>query len=138
MRGPIDVKQEAEVKKTVLILGAGASCEVGLPVGEQLMDSIAKLLDIRYDGYDLVAGDPLIAQALRACARLQEPPSRDLNELIRAAHNIKNAMAQSQSIDNYLDAHRGQYRCGIVREARDRSGHLGRRKRQQSLQRRWG
>ena len=35
--------------KTVFIIGAGASTEVGLPVGDELKHKIAELLDIEID-----------------------------------------------------------------------------------------
>ncbi|MEW8288594.1 MAG: hypothetical protein AB2697_21640, partial [Candidatus Thiodiazotropha endolucinida] len=35
--------------KATIILGAGASCEAGLPVGRDLKSKIARLIDIRYE-----------------------------------------------------------------------------------------
>ena len=37
-------------RQTLFIVGAGASAEVGMPVGGQLATSIAEKLDIRFDG----------------------------------------------------------------------------------------
>lgn len=54
--------------KTVFIVGAGASFEVGMPVGIKLRETISAKLDIRFDdfGSKLVGtGDPVIFESLR-------------------------------------------------------------------------
>jgi hypothetical protein len=47
--------------KTVLVDGAGASAEVGLPVGDKLLKQIVNLTDLRYDRNQLKTGDHLLA-----------------------------------------------------------------------------
>lgn len=56
--------------KTVFIVGAGASCEAGLPSGDTLKERIAELLDIRFNdwGSDQISGDRRIVKALREAA----------------------------------------------------------------------
>ncbi len=44
-------------KKTLIIVGAGASKEVGLPTGEDLASEIAAMLEFRFDFGRLVEGD---------------------------------------------------------------------------------
>jgi hypothetical protein len=51
--------------KTVLVLGAGASAEVGLPIGNQLLTSICKLIDIKFDFGTQKSGDNHILSALK-------------------------------------------------------------------------
>jgi len=51
-------------KKTTYVIGASASKEANLPVGSELKDKIARLLDIKYD-FHQVSGDHLIEKALQ-------------------------------------------------------------------------
>jgi len=54
----------ASDRKTVFIIGAGASKEAGLPVGSDLKKVIARALDIRFkDLGQMVSGDNCIYQA---------------------------------------------------------------------------
>ena len=90
--------------QTVFILGAGASAEIDLPLGDKLAEQIGSLLGIRYDDSGrLSGGDPQIAQALQG--RAKQP--QQLNAYVRAARRISDAMPLAASIDNFLDAHRG-------------------------------
>jgi len=91
--------------KTTIVLGAGASCEAGLPIGRDLKSKIARLIDIRYEdgGYTRSSGSGEIADAFRI--KLQADGGRDINPYLRACWRIRDAMPQAISIDNYLDAH---------------------------------
>lgn len=83
-------------KKTVLVVGAGASCEVGLPAGDKLKGIIPKKLNIRFENFSkLASGDPDIVEGCRSIAG-----RGDINPL-RAAG------VSTAGIDNYLhaDAH---------------------------------
>lgn len=51
--------------KTVLVIGAGASVEVGLPMGSELLRQIVQLTDIRFDHRQKSSGDLAIVEALR-------------------------------------------------------------------------
>ena len=92
---------------TVFVLGAGASYEVGLPVGAQLKDQIAKLVNIKFSdvGSGEHTGDAWVMEAFRAHARAE---SLNVNELLHAGWHISDAMPQAISIDNFLDARRGE------------------------------
>src|SRR5437899_8342055 len=93
--------------KTVLIVGAGASQEVGLPIGSELKKLIATALDIRVErgGYQLTSGNHHIYEALRQTAA-QNPTQRDLlRSLQSACWKIRDAMPQATSIDSFLDVH---------------------------------
>lgn len=92
-------------KPLVLVVGAGASKEAGLPIGSELKTNIAAALDIRYeDGYNRSGGDRLIDQAIRLLVERQG--GRDIDPHLRAARHIAAAMPQAASIDNFIDAHR--------------------------------
>ena len=91
------------MKKTVFVLGAGASCEVGLPIGSELTDSIADKLDIAFDFDRLKHGDPVIAEAYHV---LRAQSQVDPNQLRHAGLRIREAMPLARSIDNFLDQHK--------------------------------
>lgn len=95
--------------RTVFIVGAGASCEAGLPSGEALKNKIATLLDIRFpDGYHQQSGDTQITQTLREYVRLPSGHDGDINAYLRKAWRIRDVVPSAAiSIDNFLDAHRG-------------------------------
>jgi len=89
--------------KTVLVLGAGASCEVGLPEGSALLTTIARLLTFRFEhSSEPTQGDRTIFYALRE--RLKEGTDvTRLNEHLRAAVQITQSAVQAISIDNVID-----------------------------------
>lgn len=110
-------------KKLVLIVGAGASCELGLPSGNTLKDQIARLLNIGFES-DIFGqskgGDPIILNALRRHAA-NNPINIDISPYLFAAISIKNAIPLAISIDNYLDAHKSSKEieiCGKLAIAR--------------------
>ena len=91
-------------KKTVFVVGAGASKELGLPVGDELKKHISKAIDISYrDGFNLSRGDPYIAEAIKA--KVRQDGQRDANPYYAAGRQIASGMPQAISIDNYLHTH---------------------------------
>jgi hypothetical protein len=102
--------------KTVLVLGAGASVDFGLPTGHDLKSRISRALDIRFDGSGtIISGEFRIYEALKILARQFSPNSgSELNSLIKSAWAIRDALPQSISIDNFIDAHRGDKKISDV------------------------
>ena len=99
--------------RTVFVVGAGASVEIGLPTSNQLKAHIAKLLGFRFDRRDVVSGDYAIAASLREYLN-REGRRSEINDYFKAAQSIAAAMPQALSIDNYLDTvqnHRAET-CG--------------------------
>lgn len=89
-------------RRTLFVLGAGASKEVGLPVGVELAQEIRKKMDIRFErGFDPIGdGDfDLFSQVIHN--RRDEAQSFQ-----DAAWLIRDGLAFSQSIDDFLDQHR--------------------------------
>lgn len=102
-----DTSSDQPAPKTVFIVGAGASKEVGLPIGSELRDRIANALDIQVARGvpQLISGDDLIYEALKLTAS-QNPTQRDLARSLQAAcWKIRDAMQLAISIDNYMDVH---------------------------------
>jgi hypothetical protein len=91
-------------RKTVLVIGAGASKEANLPVGSELKKLIANIIDITVDEFDRRAnGDKIIYEAL--CLSARNDPSRSLTPFISACDRIHDAMPQAPSIDHFIDHH---------------------------------
>jgi hypothetical protein len=96
-------------KKSVIVVGAGASCEVGLPVGADLKHTIAQLLDFRYDNMGRMSGgggDPKILEALQIASRGGQSRKYDFHQLLRAAKLIHSAVPLAISIDNLIHTHK--------------------------------
>lgn len=107
-------KERQILKSLVLILGAGASKEVNLPIGSELKIIISSLLDIRFPGgYTQEGGDYAITQALRLLAEQESEKPRDINPYLRMCWRIRDAMPQAISIDNFIDSHSNEPKIAI-------------------------
>lgn len=106
------------MRKTVFIIGAGASKEANLPVGSELKKIIASVLDIRFEhGNRLISGDDLILEALRLRAKSVDTVPCDVNPVnpyLGASWRIRDAMPQALSIDNFIDAHAGDEKVELT------------------------
>jgi hypothetical protein len=93
--------------KTAIIIGAGASAEIGLPIGDKLKQRISNFLNIKLNQND----NPIDKQGifLRNC--LQELSSEYLGnpmrwrDLLGDVNLIKINMPLSTSIDHFLNTH---------------------------------
>jgi len=109
-------------KKTVFVIGAGASKEANLPTGDELKITISKFLNIDFELSKLISGDPLIYRALMDIAKERK---EDAHEYYRQGRHISESLPLAESIDNFLDQHRGNEKiilCGklaIVRSILD-------------------
>jgi len=92
-------------KKTVFVIGAGASKEVKLPTGEELKKKIIRLLDIRFDFFRQESGDFLITEALKIHTN-KDGGRGDINPYLHEAWHIRDALPQAISIDNFIDSQR--------------------------------
>lgn len=102
-------------RPTTFVIGAGASAELGLPVGSALREIISELVNIRFeDGCSQTTGDHEICEALRFAAREGPDPSNDINTYLRAAWQMAQAAPLSLSIDNYLEAHQSNSKAVTV------------------------
>jgi hypothetical protein len=87
--------------KTVFVLGAGASHEVGLPVGEGLKKTIATKLDLRFEHFD----KPIGKGDLTIYAVLVRKYPHEVNEYIHACWRVRDGIALSPSIDDFIETH---------------------------------
>ena len=87
-------------KQTVIVVGAGASHEAKLPTSTELKRSIAKDLDIRFDGLKQISGDRTIATSLQSRVH-------DINPHFHACWKMRDALPQAISIDNFIESHQG-------------------------------
>lgn len=95
-------------KNTLFVLGAGASCEVGLPTGAQLTKIITSKLNVSRDHYTGYSGpDSELGEAFRSKVQGAPSPRDELQRYYAAAYQITQAMPLEPSIDQYIDNHKG-------------------------------
>ncbi len=91
--------------RTVFVVGAGASHEVGLPVGERLKGIIADKLDLDVQrGRGCVSGDKNIFSTL-INLRDENGLTPNIDPYLWAGRDVAKAMPSALSIDNYLHTH---------------------------------
>lgn len=116
--------------KTVFIIGAGASKEAKLPIGEELTERIADLLKLHVEFNNLKRGD---AQIFQSVLRLvHSGPPWNENQFIQSGHAVAEAMELALSIDTFLETHSANHefvmlgKLGIARAiaTEERKSHL--------------
>jgi len=91
-------------RRTVFVLGAGSSAEVGLPIGSELAKDIEHRLRFRFrQPYNQVtSGDAEIARLV-----IQSfDPTREANDYINGGQRISNGLPLCNSIDTFLHMHK--------------------------------
>jgi hypothetical protein len=102
-------------RPTTFVVGAGASAELGLPVGSELRNTIGHLVNISFeDGYSQTTGNPEICEALRLEVRQPSGHAGNINPYIHSARQMSNALPLSLSIDNYLETHQNDSKVVLV------------------------
>lgn len=88
------------VSETVFVLGAGASHEVGLPVGSGLAQIISKKVDVQFTEL----GSPIAnGSDLRLYGRMREKFKDEIREYQHAGWTIRDGVLFANSIDDFLD-----------------------------------
>jgi hypothetical protein len=88
-------------RRTLFVVGAGASAEYGLPPGKLLASKISKKMDIRFE-----PGNRQIGQGdMDIYAQLTNGMQRHVDEFQRAAWLIRDGIHLARSIDDFLDLH---------------------------------
>lgn len=87
-------------EKTVFVVGAGASCELGLPIGQELITYIAGNLNYTNENVDY--------RSNRLYSTIREEYCKD-TDILRTAYGACNAISMGSphfmSIDNYISSH---------------------------------
>jgi hypothetical protein len=88
-------------RRTLFILGAGASAEIGLPLGGGLASVIARKMDVRFEtGNQTGTGD------FDLYTRICTADPQDTSVYQKAAWLIRDGIHFARSIDDFLDMHR--------------------------------
>lgn len=91
-------------RRTVFVVGAGASHEIDFPLGAGLKQTIATKLNFEWsDGWTLKSGDKKIRDAVQHY--IQQKGEGNGNLYYAAGRDIAAGMIQAISIDHYLHAH---------------------------------
>ncbi|MBI1359728.1 MAG: hypothetical protein GC155_05520 [Alphaproteobacteria bacterium] len=85
-------------RKTVFVIGAGASQEFGLPVGSKLQQTIGSMLNYKFEARNRLSGDSVLWDAIERLNHKQE--------LLAACWKVRDGITLSNSIDNFMDVHR--------------------------------
>ncbi len=95
------------MKKTVLVVGAGASCEAGFPSGEALVKAIADMTKVNYDAQHRTesAADPAFYDLAYRCFSRQWPSHALSTELFKHMRELSGGVVHAHSIDNFLALH---------------------------------
>jgi hypothetical protein len=88
-------------RRTLFVLGAGASFEANLPVGLGLAKMIVKKLDVRVGdhGRNIGEGDGALLQ------QFKDQFPADFNGYLQAGWRIRDGLPTASSIDDFLDMH---------------------------------
>lgn len=95
--------------KTVFVVGAGASFEFGLPIGNELKKQIGKALAFEVGSYRFGPGkgDEYLYEILQSYAHYNAGNHIDQQKLFLAAIHINSAIVLAPSIDNFIHVHNG-------------------------------
>lgn len=85
-------------RETVIVVGAGASADLGLPLGDQLKDHVSNL----FVGTD----SDLYPFFEAAIAKLAEAKGFNANDAVKSMKNHADGIRSAASIDNYMDQYK--------------------------------
>jgi hypothetical protein len=113
------LKGGLKAMRTIFVIGAGAGVEIRMPDGNSLKKNIAELLELkRVDRIDIVRDNAIYQTLVNSVPQSNGfPDDGSLTKLLNAAKNIASAMPHAISIDNYIDARRGNQEielCGKI------------------------
>ena len=96
--------------KTLFILGAGASAELGLPTGATLSQMISERLNFNTDSERELGGESAIVRALHTYSSTGET---DFLSYLSTARMVSSGVGYSDSIDEFLNKHEGNKAAAI-------------------------
>jgi hypothetical protein len=98
-------------RKTVFVIGAGASQEFNLPVGTVLAEKISKKLDVKFDHWKQTTGDSELFDSIRQAFH------QEAKEYQKAGWLIRDGIILANSIDDFLHVHRHDARVVAMGKA---------------------
>src|SRR5215469_11701028 len=97
-------------RRTLFVIGAGASQELGFPVGSKLAATIRDKMDVRYDHGLRPVRNGADYTFFETVTRNRRTELTELNEFQQAAWLIRDGITLTRSIDDFLDLHRANER----------------------------
>ena len=88
--------------RTLFIIGAGASAEVGMPVGKKLSETIRENSLFKFEGSDQPTRG---SYDLLRCLKQKHQTHEEINFRLSAFRQLHDGIYLSSSIDNYIDMH---------------------------------
>jgi hypothetical protein len=101
-------------RRTVFIIGAGASAEAKMPIGSELALTISKKLDIRFDEF---GRRPVGGGDFHLFENLRRSHAEDARDVQQTCWRIRDGIHLANSIDDFLDLHRDNRRLTLVGKA---------------------
>jgi hypothetical protein len=100
------------MKQITFVVGAGASSEYGLPVGNALKKDIVSALRQRAPGGNV--SDQDLYYAISHFAQRDKDSPGNIQPYINATDHISHSLVLSPSIDNFINSHNGDHRVEII------------------------
>ncbi len=99
-------------RNTLLVVGAGASAEAGLPIGRGLADQISKILRFEADRFgSAIGGDEDFRY------QLERHTQQDFKSFAKTAQTMSPGILRAPSIDQFIDRHSDDERVAILGKA---------------------
>lgn len=97
-------------KNTVYVVGAGASYELGLPVGNKLKEYISRILLMKFDRGIITDGNFDLYQTI---SNYTKNNIDETNRYLKECRHIRDNMPLAISIDNFIDSERGNDKLAL-------------------------
>ena len=99
-------------RRNLVIVGAGASFEFGLPIGSELKRQISSLVSFRQDNLGHIAGGNTVVR--RAIQNMAAKKLLDIRDAYSACVQISKNMSTAHSIDSFIASHRENTALAVV------------------------
>lgn len=97
-------------KNTIYVVGAGASFEVDLPIGNKLKEEISRILFLKFQRGSFSEGNYDLYQAIM---HHTGNDNKCTNEYLKECRHISENMPLAISIDNFIDSERGNEKLAL-------------------------
>ena len=103
-----------EFRELCFVVGAGASSELGLPVGSKLVEKIAEICNFGFSEFDKMTGGSQLLRASFKICKLPDGQQYNPTHLAEQATEIRHNMGLAPSIDNYMDSKKENHGLVLV------------------------